>query len=226
MAGLSADDLLEEGNALARDCVLLSPDGKGRVAGIWYGPCAGISPSEGMDEKERSIPWVTVDCRAFPDAVRGELGGWLSVFTGDGDDNAGAKITPDGRDKVAPHAEGVPLYARKAKSLPPLDGIFLLGPARVARWLRDNGWSRNDPYNDNFKDRKPAEAYNRIWQDQCPLYSGGAHVQLGGWSMPWPDGDWKKRIKDELLIWTFADSEPWLEVWRRKHELEVVERIT
>jgi hypothetical protein len=50
---------------------------------------------------------------------------------------------------------------------------------------------------------------------------------LGGWHMLWPEDDRFDRGDNELLLWTFEDAEPWVEVWlTAQGELVVQERIT
>jgi hypothetical protein len=87
-------------------------------------------------------------------------------------------------------------------------------------WQPDWGW------NDNFKDPDPVLKYDSLVQSELPLYSGGAHAVLGGWHFPWPDGDWEELIDHPLLVWTFEDSEPWVEVWGNEDGFKVLQRIT
>jgi hypothetical protein len=50
---------------------------------------------------------------------------------------------------------------------------------------------------------------------------------LGGWHEPWPENDAYDDEPGRLVLWTFKNSEPWLEVWQRPSgQLEVVARIT
>jgi hypothetical protein len=56
--------------------------------------------------------------------------------------------------------------------------------------------------------------------------AGGAYATLGGWHFPWPDGDSEDLLKCKLLVWTFEECEPWIEVWRDAEKYRVIERIT
>ena len=49
---------------------------------------------------------------------------------------------------------------------------------------------------------------------------------LGGWHMAWPEGDWDELIDKQLIVWTFAESEPWIEVWEDGSRFRVIQRIT
>jgi hypothetical protein len=62
--------------------------------------------------------------------------------------------------------------------------------------------------------------------EQLPFYSGGAHAVLGGWHLPWPDGDWLELVPSQLLVWTFEGGEPWFEAWASGEALRVLRRIT
>jgi hypothetical protein len=132
-------------------------------------------------------------------------------------DSAAGLETPEGRQC---------LFGQAGRSLPPIDGVFRLGSRAVQRWLRANNWDPKSGYNDNFADRDPVRQYERRYQSECPLYRRGAHAVLGGWHFPWPDGDWEELLKQALLVWTFKDSEPWVEVWRTKKGYRVIQRIT
>jgi len=48
----------------------------------------------------------------------------------------------------------------------------------------------------------------------------------GGWNMPWPDDDWNELIDLELVLWTFEESEPWVEVFFDGSRYSVIQRIT
>jgi hypothetical protein len=80
-------------------------------------------------------------------------------------------------------------------------------------------------YNDNFPDPVAGE-YERYYQSETPIYFEGPYAQLGGWHIPWPDGDWAELLGYNLVIWTFRESEPWVEVWETDGAYKVIQRIT
>jgi hypothetical protein len=111
--------------------------------------------------------------------------------------------------------------------LPPIEAIFRFGSESVQQWLRDHNWQPGWGYNDNFGDPAPAKEYERLYQSECPLYSSdGVFAMLGGWHFPWPDGDWQDLLDQSLLVWTFKESEPWVEVWNTAQGFRVIQRIT
>jgi hypothetical protein len=95
-------------------------------------------------------------------------------------------------------SSGSPLYSHRSVSLPPPDA-------------RPDG---------------ATDVYIRLWQSNCPLYTGEASAVLGGWHFPWPDGDWQELRLQSLLVWTLDESEPWVEVWRVPDGFRVMQRIT
>ncbi len=120
---------------------------------------------------------------------------------------------------------GTPLCASSFSSLPPIDAIFLLGNDDIGRWLKENNWDRDEPYNKNFHDHDLVEAYEKWWASRHPLYQRKASAVSGGWHLSWPEGDWYDLINDELILWTLQ-KEPWIEVWSSKGKLQVIDRIT
>jgi hypothetical protein len=199
--------LRQEADRLARPCVYLRASGS-EYAAVWTG-----SPATAFE--------LTFSSAALPPP------GWPrpGAFRLRGDRTRAAIDFVEGM--VLPsEPDGLKLYAAPAISLPPIEGIFLLGSERVQEWLSSVGWSPHDGYRVGFPHRDVVEEYLQRYQDQLPLYAGGAHAVLGGWHLPWPDGDWWDLVPSQLLAWTFEGSEPWLEAWARDGALRVIRRIT
>jgi hypothetical protein len=222
---MTAEELREEGNRLARPCVWLRRTGsKGDVGAAWGGP--GIVPAPAKTLRH----WLSVDCFWYKEVLHryghkiGPPAGVLSVYT---DDNGGGVAVHDRKAKFAVKRGAVALHAHPGRSKPPLEAVFLLGSPAVKAWLKANKWKAEWGYNNNFKDNKPADQYLREYQELSPVYgSFTADAVLGGWHFPWPDGDWADRAEDALLVWTFKDSEPWVEAWADGKSYEVKQRIT
>ena len=122
--------------------------------------------------------------------------GVLSIYSNEDDCVSGVVAFDPAASIVASSGSG--LYAYLSTSLPPPDAL---------------------PGGDT-------EEYMRLWQSNCPLYTGEAAAVLGGWHFPWPDGDWEALRQESLLVWTLDDSEPWIEVWRQADGYRVIQRIT
>jgi len=148
----------------------------------------------------------------------GSDGHWLNVHLNDED--GGYVEHSDG-----PAISDSPLSGGSYRSLPPVNAVFLLGSDVVAEFLRKHDWPRNEPFNDNFPAPAPCE-YERIWQDNCPMYQSDIAAVIGGWHFIWPDGDWQELVDQELVAWTLRDSEPRVEVFRSGNQYTVKQRIT
>jgi hypothetical protein len=144
-------------------------------------------------------------------------GRWLNVCLNRGGDHVEAAERP--------LPSSVPLYAQPHRSLPPVDAVFRFGSEAIVSYLRDNRWQPDWPFNDNFPDDTPAR-YERVWQSNCPLYSDAVAAVCGGWHFPWPDGDFEELVQSRLVVWTFLESEPWIEVFARDSDFVVMQRIT
>jgi hypothetical protein len=166
--------------------------------------------------------WLTVDVRYIPDSPWLEAG-LLSVFTrGD----TGAAVFLEGRALPASPQGGCKLFASARRSLPPVDALFLFGSPAVQEWLSALGWDPEAGYNSNFPEPEPVEAYESVYRAELPLFTGTAYAVLGGWHLPWPEGDWLDLVDSHLLVWTFHEAEPWVEVWSHGDRVWVLERIT
>ncbi len=123
--------------------------------------------------------------------------------------------------------DGVPLFARVIDVLPPVDAVFEFGSPAVGAWLDAHGWDRRWGYNVNFQGRPLVEQYEAVERAEHPLYREGAYASLGGWHVPWPDEALADALTEQLLVRTYKDAEPWVEVRRAPTgELRVVQQIT
>ena len=211
---MTANQFIDEGRRIQRQTVLLTPDGAGDGAAIWY----GHNSTEEADDGCRC--WLSVNGSFIPSW---NTPGWLSVFTDDEACEGGRiEVTP-----AVPKSDGLRLYAREIAVLPPIDAVIARGSSAVGEWLAENNWKREWRYNSNFRDRAVAEAYQAVERRENPLYWKGAYAALGGWHMGWPDNDWHDLVDEKLLVQTYMDSEPWVEAWElRSGSFKVIQRIT
>jgi len=193
---MNIEEFTAEAERLARKATVLKFVGSGQPVGYWHG--------ETDDEK----PWICVR-----DDNR-----WLTVYL-EGTSSAYTVRTHE------PVMSSRPLYGNEATSLPPLDAIFLLGSTQIESYLHRHGWSREDAFNDNFPDDVPGK-YERLYQSNCPIYQRGIVAVCGGWHMPWPEGDFEELIGARLVVWTFEQAEPWVEVFDDDGVFVVKQRIT
>jgi len=226
---MTGEELIAEGQQLARPCVYLvalaAPDTT--VAAIWGGE--GIVPPPDGPYKH----WLSVNGSFLPSTI-GAIPGMLSIYTNEEDGETGVVRIDPSATLDAAETDGLVLYAQPALSLPPIDAVFKFGSSSVQNWLAENDWLPAEgedeseyAYNDNFPDKAIVDVYINVWQKQLPLYTRSAHAVLGGWHMPWPDGDWYDLLAQTLVAWTFEEAEPWVEVWRdASKNYTVLQRIT
>lgn len=194
---MTLDDFLAEAQRLQRLCTYLEAAGVGEpIAGYWHGTAANSL-------------CISVE----------HEGRWLNVF-----------LDADGRDgrvveSPEPEKSRLALKRRAAQSLPPVEAVFLHGSALIGNYLKTQGWERDWGFNDNFKDEVPHH-YEKLWQDQNPMYGQDVVAVEGGWPFPWPDDDGEGLATKELVLCTFRDSEPWVEVLRDNDGYQVIQRIT
>ncbi|WP_175713583.1 hypothetical protein [Burkholderia ambifaria] len=161
--------------------------------------------------------WHGVDAGALCISIERD-GMWLNVHLDDSGASGHVETT------TQPVRSDRPLCRFDAMSLPPVDAVFRFGTAAIGAYLDAHGWQRDWGFNDNFKGTA-AHDYAREWIAQCPLYTGGVVAVAGGWNMPWPD-DGDEPVDLELVLWTFEESEPWIEVFFDGSRYSVIQRIT
>jgi hypothetical protein len=170
---MTLEELIHEGRRLQRRTVLLTSDGSGEPAALWYG-----------HDYEEELPgghrcWLSVNSRFIP-LFDGR--GWLSIFT---DDNS----CQGGRVDVSStplKASGLPLYAKEIEILPPIDAVIARGSPAVDQWLAANDWERDCPYNSNFRDHATVEKYEAIVRRENPLYWNDAYATWAVGTTPGP----------------------------------------
>ena len=211
---MKLNQLVDEAKRLAKPSFWLLPtEDPEEHAATWggYGPALG-PPSE--------IPHL-VTTSLSPLQGTFKAGSCISVYN-DTNELAGYCLAHDVRLPLS----GTSLAAHPRTSLPPLEALFLFGSKAIQDWLGENKWEPDWGYNSNFPDSAVAEAYEREYQGQHPLYSESAPVVLGGWHFPWPAGDWYDLLEDRLILTTYWESEPWVEVWQQGSEFKVFNRLT
>jgi hypothetical protein len=116
-----------------------------------------------------------------------------------------------GKEPLPLGSDGLLLYGAEESSLPPLEALELFGSEEMKECVR----SENEA--------SPLNQYN----EKCPLHRKDIDVMLGGWHVPWPEDDAYDQREGRLVLWTFRDAEPWIEVWMTDAgQLNVVPRIT
>lgn len=211
---MTVDELIAEGRRLQRRTILLTSEGCGDPAAVWYGHHYDQEAPDGHR------CWISVDASSVPSFDGRD---WLSIFTDDRSCQGGRVDMSSAPLK----GDGVLLYPKEIVVLPPIEAVIARGSTVVERWLADNKWQRDWRYNLNFRDRAIVEKYEAVERRENPLYWKGAYATLGGWHMGWPDDDWHDLLDAKLLVHTYMNSEPWVEAWQLPSgEMKVIQRIT
>lgn len=211
--------LIEEGLRLSKPCVYLTESGTdaGEVQSVWGGTGV-IEPPEAGGLKHR----VTVS-GALLQSLGFRFQGSLSVYEVEDESDWIAIVGPSVHLSQS-GSDGIPLFGKPMPSFPPLEAVCLYGNAEIELWLKSQGLSRHEA--EALYGTSLGEAYEKKYQQQSPLYAGTADVVLGGWHMMWPEDDAYDEHEGDLILWTFRDAEPWLEVWLSGQRLNVKARIT
>ena len=225
---MTGEELIEEAKRLARPCVYLTgqQSDNQEVAGVWGDP--GLVPAPSEEYRH----WLTVDCRFLPEGFSDLPAGCMSIYVDEEEEGGLVALNPS-LHLSAPVGDGVSLYAHPGVSLPDLDAVFQLGSPAVKEWLAANGWQPDWGYNGNFKDQATVGAYFDYRETRNPLttgaeeFLGGTYAMLGGWHEPWPDSEPEDSLGKRLVVMTYWDAEPFIEVWvDAKQQFRVIPRIT
>jgi hypothetical protein len=220
---MTADDLIAEGERLARPSLLLTPH-PSAIGPVAYWGGGGVKSHKAPRHHRHR---VTIDCDWLSHhgvRVQGSIG----VYHIDSQPSPPIPI----RVQQMPNAPlsglepqgGTKLYGQEVASFPPLEAVCLYGGSRVEAWLRSIGLDRT-AY-DQALASELGQAYNSVYQQRCPLFSDQYAGVLGGWHAMWPDDDFYLPREMRLVLWTLWDAEPWIEVFERDPNLPVRVRTT
>jgi len=220
----TAKQLIAEGNRLCRPCLdLVSSKPDCQHVAIWGGDGV-LKPGPGPWQH-----WITLDCdwlnrNGFP------LRGIMSVYTHADDMDKGLVIHNEAEKLPLPKANEEPLFGCDALSFPPIEAVFRFAGPPILDWLNEIGYRKNSEV---LRYRFPdvaAEYYESEYQQRDPLYiidnGNTIAARVGGWHYVFDD-DWEELNSKRLILTTYRDSEPWIEVYLSKSgEFEVKQRIT
>ena len=226
-------DPLTLAERLARPVTFLRFGGNEAPVATWQGEPSVplpehlvVSDEDRLDEGDFFEHWISVDAARLPHA----LPGCVSVYLNRVEDqvialyDSGATLWVDPK-----HA----LYGQVTSQVPHLDALFRHGPADFQAWVAQEV-------------KRPVEQLLTwselpLWQvavlsdiDQRlrkghPMWAQKAPVaQLGGWCWGWPDEAWDERENkgQQLMVVTYRDSEPWVELWWTGKGYEAIQHHT
>ena len=232
---MTLEQLIAEGERLACPSLLLTdePNDDGIVA-YW----GGSGPVDALPGHARGAKhWLTIGCSWLADLnlrVQGSLSVFERMSPGDRGSGGNDSSNGSGRSGIAVYdpgstidqlaLDGQPLYGVPTLSFPPLPAVCLYGGMDVEDWLRSIGLTRYDYHHAFFSEL--GRNYEKEWLGRSPWLAGQYYGIMGGWHVLWPDDDFYMPPEMNLLVWTFRDSEPWVEVWERLPNFRVCFRTT
>lgn len=219
---MEATAIIEEGERLARPSLLLdqAPTLTGIVA--YWGGNGRLGYPGGDDDRHK----ITFDCSWLAEQgirVRGSIG----VIEIDPRWKYPVPVLIDRAPLTLSQLQmqgGVPLFGTETPSFPPIEAVCLYGGPIVEEWLASEGLERTDY--DVAATTAIGERYQEVYRKRCPLFSDGPAAVLGGWHAIWQDDEFYLPREMRLVLWTFRDAEPWIEVFERSPNLPVRIRIT
>jgi hypothetical protein len=156
--------------------------------------------------------WVSIDCswlaqHGFP------IRGCLSLYK----QSAARFVAVTDPTAALPATSGgsIPLFGQEEPSIPPCEALDVCGSDLARDWFAAGGGAAI------------GQAYDREYQRRCPLWRDDVFAVVGGWHTFWPDSEDFAAQPGRLVLWTFRDAEPWVEVWADESgSLRAVPRIT
>jgi len=210
---MDQNQLITEGEAIAKPCFILTSQPQGEVVGYWGG-VRGDIPNSLPPEVTRFVSrrhLVTVS-----DGLLVQLGidrlGPISLF--EWVDTAGKphlRVERDPRIQFNSFTcSGEPLYATESSSFPPFEALCLHGSPAIAAWLASLGLQRHEYWK---VPRDSISEYLAAYQHRFPLFEVSADAIVGGWHIMWPEDDFYMPAEMIQLMLTLRDAEPWYSIW-------------
>ena len=211
------DVLLNESEMLSLPCFDLVRAGTGdRVVAHWGGQRSDLPERfpEGLGGafKHRQH-FLSIDQSLFESlGLKGRMPLTLSIdtTTEDREELSTVNVSTGNLSEVE-FKGSVPLTAKPATSLPPLEAILLYGGRAVEEWLAARGLHRWQ-----YSEIPPqaCEQYLNYYNARLPLLmKQPPFARIGGWHVQWSDDDFYIPREMRLMVWTFQDAEPWYEVF-------------
>lgn len=209
------DNLFDRMMSLRRKCIYLrEPQSGERIVGIWGGSAVVRESSADC------IHWCSLDCSLFSHITH-KLTGWLSIFRKPGFQDWSFKNDQLNFDPQI--SNGILLAAFFADSLPPPAAVLIYGDDLLQQWF-----DKNDIFDERrFLQTSLGTRYNEMYQKSCPLYQDtDVFIQIGGWHAAWGGMANYNEFGDQLMLWTFRDFEPWVELWPSDSSFRIIARIS
>jgi len=225
---MTTEQFIEEARQLARPVFHLTKNqSNGAPLAAYWGGSPLVTHPVASDPKFRH--WLSIDCRFLPARFE-DLKGCLSVYANENEEEGIVAVDASMQiDSTSQSVPGLPLFAHPATSWPPIEAIFKFGSPAFKQWHSGEGHSQNSPEVYRLERSTVFGAYDQHLRMNNPLlgWPCGVYAALGGWSEPWPENDWYDLQEKRLVLFTYEDAEPYIEVWLDdNHNFQVIQRIS
>jgi hypothetical protein len=210
---MTPEELISEGQAIAKRCFVLSTRGTGAPAGYWGGSRSDIADAFPLEvtkfTRRRHIVSVGESLLAL---VGAEKLPSVSLYEWFDQEEESYLHVERGRpgEWSALRFDGDPLYATERTSFPPFEALCLHGSEQVAAWLSSLGLARHQYWR---VPRDVVQEYERHYVARVEEIRQGADAIVGGWHEMWPEDDYYMPAEMTYVLKTLRDAEPWYTVW-------------
>jgi hypothetical protein len=221
---MTDDELFEQAKEIAKPCVYLttSPE-DGCLAGVWGGE--GILPTE----QKHHHHWLSISCSILPEEFSDlKLSGFASVYSNEEECEGGLCLLGPDVNQIDNNG-GKLLYAKQGISIPSFTVLLEYGTPKVKQWLKDISYDTSKPYYPHRELNEQSQSYTIRMQEDDPFMKpdGPEYAVLGGWSIEVYEYDWQEFFGFRQFLFTYKDSEPWIQVWVDKScKFHICQRIT
>lgn len=210
---MNTEELIAEGEAIAKGCFHLTTKSEGEIVGYWGGRRSDFPeafPTQVTHFTQRRHI-VTISQRLLRELDVDSLGAVGLFEWEDVEGDLHLNVERDPRTEFdAFTCDGDPLFATEATSFPPFEALCLHGSERVAEWLRSFGLERFEYWK---VPRDAIAGYREFYEAQLPLFLDSVDVVVGGWHLLWLEDDYYIPAEMKYLFLTLRDAEPWRSVW-------------
>ncbi|QDT99549.1 hypothetical protein [Gimesia aquarii] len=207
-AGMSLDGLWEEAERVAKSVLLLKARKSGKTS---KKPIAVWNPK--LPSKMENGLWFRIDMRKHPDPKLC-ADGVLDV-----------DVAPYGPESTATLNKGQslkinkgerPLYAEEAWDFPCQEILETKAKKSIREALANDSELLSEYDSAWWVEANPRDIFTHT----------AVYAQLGGWNIGWPDESIDEQQNKRLIVRTYQNAEPWIEVFRVGRKYEVSVRIT
>lgn len=202
------DELWNEAERIARSILLLvarkSKSTTQEPVAVW---------NSRLSQKGDAGEWIRIDLRHHPNPKL-RRDGVLAVHVDHRADNstttfqAGQQLKPEKGEKA--------LYGKEEVEFPNPEILEIKASSKIQTAIASSPAAVDGYETDYWEECYPRDLYSHT----------EVYAQVGGWPLTWPEQSAEEMLDSHLVLRTYADSEPWVEIFRTGRKYEAFTRIT